>query len=194
MKAEDRRHLIVEAATRCFSRTGFTGTSTDAVAREAGVSQPYVVRMFGTKQELFLEVFERAVGRISDSFAAVLESPGFDPKQEEDRDRLGAAYTELLADRDLMLVMLHGFAAGDNTEIGDRARATMAGIFDQLRRGGMTSDEAREFIAHGMLLTVLMAMKAPDHLDGNDGPAGALRDLVGCAFGEDVSLVVSPAE
>lgn len=193
MKAEDRRRHIVDAATHCFARTGYAGTSTDAIAREAGVSQPYVVRMFGTKQDLFLEVYERAVGRVSDAFADVLESAEFDPQREEDRDRLGAAYTDLVADRELMLVMLHGFAAGDNAAIGDRARAGMAGIFDQLCRGGMSRDEARDFIAHGMLLTVLMAMRAPDHLSGREGPAVALRELVGCAFGEDLSLV-APAE
>ena len=60
MTAEDRRELVLEAATRAFAHGGYAGTSTDAVAKEAGVSQPYVVRIFGTKLELFLEVFERA--------------------------------------------------------------------------------------------------------------------------------------
>ena len=57
MNADDRRQLVLEAATRAFARGGYAGTSTDRVAREAGVSQPYVVRIFGTKLELFLEVF-----------------------------------------------------------------------------------------------------------------------------------------
>lgn len=184
MRAEDRRPLVLDAATTCFARTGFAGTSTDAIAREAGVSQPYVVRIFGTKQQLFLEVFDRAARRVAEAFAAVLEGD-FDPESEEDRARLGAAYTDLLTDRDLMLVMLHGFAAGDHPEIGERARASMATIYDQLRGAGIGSDDARDFIAHGMLLTVLMAMRAPDHRAGSE----ALSDLVGCTFGEDVPLV-----
>ena len=49
MTAEDRRELVLAAATRAFARGGYAGTSTDAVAKEAGVSQPYVVRIFGTK-------------------------------------------------------------------------------------------------------------------------------------------------
>lgn len=187
MKAEDRRAHVLEAATECFARTGFAGTSTDAIAREAGVSQPYVVRIFGTKQELFLEVFDHATRRVSEAFAAVLEGD-FDAESEEDRARLGAAYTDLLGERALMLVMLHGFAAGDHDEIGERARASMARIYDQLRAAGLGSDDARDFIAHGMLLTVLMAMRAPDHLDGSD----ALRDLVGCTFGEGMPLPVRP--
>jgi AcrR family transcriptional regulator len=187
MRGEDRRRHILDAATRCFARTGFVGTSTDAIAKEAGVSQPYVVRMFGTKQELFLEVFEGAARRVAAAFSAVL-AEGFDPASEEDRARLGAAYTDLLADRDMMLVMLHGFAAGDSPEIGERARASMAAIYDLLRGGGLEADDVRDFIAHGMLLTVLMAMRAPDHL----GSSNALEDLVRCAFGDDMPLVLPP--
>ena len=190
MRAEDRRVHILEAATRCFARTGFVGTSTDAIAREAGVSQPYVVRMFGTKQELFLEVFDKAARRVADAFEAVLVGGEFDPASEEDRARLGAAYTDLLADRDLMLVMLHGFAAGDSPEIGERARSSMATIYELLRRGGIEADDVRDFIAHGMLLTVLMAMRAPDHLAGSD----ALRELAVCAFGDDMPLVVPQSD
>ena len=52
MSAEERRELVLTAATRAFARGGFAGTSTDTIAREAGVSQPYVVRIFGTKQDI----------------------------------------------------------------------------------------------------------------------------------------------
>ena len=45
MGADERRDLVLEAATRAFARSGYAGTSTDAVAKEAGVSQPYVVRI-----------------------------------------------------------------------------------------------------------------------------------------------------
>ena len=189
MRGDERREHLLAAATRCFGRTGFAGTSTDAIAKEAGVSQPYVVRVFGTKQDLFLEVFDRAVRRVHDAFAAVLEEQPFDPAVEEDRARLGAAYVDLLADRELMLVMLHGFAAGDNAEIGARGRTGMDGISALLQGAGMSPEEVREFIAQGMLLTVLMAMRAPEHL----GETPALRDLVTCAFGEGIALVVPPS-
>lgn len=63
---------------------GTTTTTTDAVAREAGVSQPYVVRMFGTKRDLFLEVFAGATDRIESAFRAVVDSDDFDPENELD--------------------------------------------------------------------------------------------------------------
>src|SRR3954471_13740316 len=88
MSGADRRELVLAAATRAFSRGGYAGTSTDAVAKEAGVSQPYVVRIFGTKLELFLEVFERACERIRQAFEAVLAERPFEPSSDEDWTRL----------------------------------------------------------------------------------------------------------
>ena len=188
MSAEDRRQLVLDAATRAFARGGYAGTSTDAVAKEAGVSQPYVVRIFGTKLDLFLEVFVHATGRIAAAFQRVLAERPFDPDDDADWARLGDAYTELLADRDFLLVMMHGFTAGGTAEIGAAARAGMAGIFDVIRSTGCGDERAREFIAQGMLLNVMIAMQAPEHAQEST----SLAALITCAFG-DTLPAVAPA-
>jgi AcrR family transcriptional regulator len=189
MSADERREQVLDAATRAFARGGYAGTSTDTVAREAGVSQPYVVRMFGTKRELFLAVFERATDRIKDAFSAVLDDGPFDPDDEDDWSRLGAAYTELLTDRDFLLVMMHGFAAGDDDAIGHRGRVCMGEIFDLIRSTGCTPEQATAFVSQGMLLNVLLAMRAPEHPEDSQ----ALADMAGCAFGEDGLEAVASA-
>lgn len=142
MSADERREQVLGAAIRAFARSGYVGTSTDHVAREAGVSQPYVVRMFGTKLDLFLAVFERATDRIKDAFDQVLSDGPFDPESEDDWKRLGAAYTGLLADRDLLLVMMHGFAAGSEPSIGRQGRRCMGEIFELIRSTGCTPERA----------------------------------------------------
>jgi AcrR family transcriptional regulator len=180
MKPEDRRELVLAAANRAFSRGGYAGTSTDAVAKEAGVSQPYVVRIFGTKLELFLEVFDRACGRIREAFEAVLNDGPFDPESDDDWARLGLAYTDLLRDRDLLMVMMHGFAASNDDEIARRSREGMARIFATVRATGCTDEHAQEFIAQGMLLNVMLSIRAPEHLDENPD----LEALALCAFGD----------
>jgi AcrR family transcriptional regulator len=182
---EQRRELVLAAATRAFARNGYAGTSTDAVAREAEVSQPYVVRIFGTKLELFLEVFTLATRRIGEAFDQVLAEGPFDADDEADWDRLGRGYATLIDDRDLLLVMMHGFAAGGVPEIGEVARAGMAGIFGLLKRTGGTDEQVRDFIAHGMLLNVMLAMHAPEHVSEAD----ALAQLTVCAFGDALPLV-----
>ncbi len=180
MSAGARRELVLAAATRAFAEQGYAATTTDTVAREAGVSQPYVVRMFGTKLQLFVEVFEHAAERIIEAFERELDSQPFDPDEPDDWTRLGHAYKELVEDRDFLLVMLHGFTSAGVEEIGVAARACMGRIFALLRRTGGSDEQLRVFVAHGMLINVLVAMRAPEHL----GEGGPLADLMACAMQE----------
>ncbi len=179
MSANDRRDLVLAAASRAFARDGYHGTTTDAVAREAGVSQPYVVRMFGSKARLFADVFDRAMHRIMDTFEPYLDDVAADPDNDDSWHPLGVAYTELLEDRDLLLVMMHGFTSGANPEIGARARGWMSSLYTQIRsRTDCSPDQARNFIANGMLLNTLLAMQVPEHA----GQDPALEELAVCAF------------
>lgn len=185
MNAADRREQLLAAASRAFARGGYAGTSTDAIAREAGVSQPYVVRTFGTKAELFRDVVSRANTAILETFSAELdrlEDADLAPEDDSYWTQLGQAYAGLVADRDLLLVSMHSFVAGGQPEIGEQARSCMADIYDLIReRSGCTPDQARQFIAEGMLLNTLLAMRAPEHAAESD----ALNELSVCAFGAD---------
>ncbi|MEV7430332.1 TetR/AcrR family transcriptional regulator [Nocardioides sp. NPDC092400] len=189
MSADARRALLLEAGARAFARAGFHGTTTDAIAKEAGVSQPYVVRMFGTKLELFLEVFEAAGERVRAAFAAVLDEGPFDPELDADWERLGAAYADLMGVDDTLQVLMHGFSAGSVEEIGAVGRRCMDRIYATILATGCTDEQARDFVAHGMLLNVMMSLRAGDHLE--DG--GALRALTVCTFGDALALVSGDA-
>ena len=68
--ADERRVAVLEAATVEFALRGLHGASTDAIARRAGISQPYLFRLFGSKKELFLAVIEGCLARTLDSFRA----------------------------------------------------------------------------------------------------------------------------
>ena len=173
MTANERREQILQAALIVFADGGYAGTTTDQVAREAGVSQPYVVRLFGGKQPLFAELYSRASRRVVAALAAV--APGPDAKKE-----MGEAYIGLLADRNLLLLLMHGFAAGSEPEIGRLARWTLSEAFRlYAERTGAGPDEARTFVAHGMLINVLLAVNATEHLSENP----ALDALAECTFG-----------
>lgn len=185
MSADERRELVLTAATRAFAKGGYAGTSTDAVAKEAGVSQPYVVRIFGTKLQLFLEVLSRACGTIQAAFQAVVDGPGFDPAVEEHWERLGTAYTELLRDRDLLMVLMHGFAAGDDDAIAACAREGMGAIVATVLAAGAEEQRVVDFVAHGMLLNVMVSMRAPEHLADDAG----LAPLTRCLFGDKLELL-----
>jgi AcrR family transcriptional regulator len=178
MPASERRELILAAATRAFAEGGYAGTSTDTVAKEAGVSQPYVVRMFGTKLDLFLQVYGHACARIEAAFREVLEERPFDPESEEDKDRMGLAYTALLADSDFLHVLMHGFSASAVPEIGVASREGMGRIFATLRGTGWSDEQVRDFLAHGMLLNVLLSIGAFGVPGVDAARLGPLADLV----------------
>ncbi|MDV8067852.1 TetR/AcrR family transcriptional regulator [Rhodococcus sp. IEGM 1366] len=187
MSAPQRRALVLAAATRAFARGGYSGTSTDAVAKEAGVSQPYIVRMFGTKAELFRAVFARALDEIVRTFTEKLDTLDIEPDNPEFWAELGSAYGELILDRDLLLVMLHGFATGTD-DIATVSRFAMSKIYSLVRdRTGCTPEQARMFIANGMLINNLLAMKAPEHIDEDP----ALGELCVSVFGESAATTLS---
>src|SRR6185436_13282309 len=93
LTAAERHEQLVTAAVTAFSHGGYAGTTTDQVARLPGVSQPYVIRIFRTKQELFLAAVNRAGDRIEAKFRAAAS-------REPSLASLGQAYDELLAERE----------------------------------------------------------------------------------------------
>ena len=73
--ADERRAEIIEVAVRAFASGGLAGTSTEEIARLAGVSQPYLFRLFGTKRDLFIAAVARAFERIRTTFEAAARQP-----------------------------------------------------------------------------------------------------------------------
>ncbi len=166
MTGAARRDQILAAARTVFAARGYTA-STDEVARAAGVSQPYVVRLFGSKRELFVETYRQASDQVLTALRSVEPGP--------DAGRLmGDAYVGLLADRELLLLLMHGFIAGTDDEVGRIARHTLGEAFRLFRdASGADEDEARRFVAQGMLINVLLAVGAADHT-GEDAGMDAL--------------------
>ena len=153
LTAAERHAQLVAAAVTAFAQRGYAGTTTDQVARLAGVSQPYVIRIFGSKQELFLATMRYAGDRVQEKWRSAAEK---DPTLHG----LGMAYKDLLAERDLLVVLLHGFANGADPGLGDAVRQCYGELFMLVRElTGATAEQARDFFAGGMLITVLGAMR-----------------------------------
>jgi AcrR family transcriptional regulator len=171
MSADERMDQLVTAAVKAFAKSGYAGTTTDQVARLAGVTQPYVIRLFGTKEKLFLA----ALGRVCDAIEQVFRDAA---ARRPDLASLGESYESLLADRDLLLVFLHGLAAGADPAVGAVVRDRFDRICQLVRElTGASPVEVREFMASGMLLTVLTAMRV----------IGPEPETPGCALAELMS-------
>src|SRR3954471_23802743 len=120
MSAGERREEILAIAVRQFAEGGYHGTSTEAIAREAGISQPYLFRLFHTKKELFLACDDRACEKIVAAFRRAAEAAEPGHKLEA----MGAAYeTELLPDRHALFMLMQGYVAVSDPEIRDHVRS-----------------------------------------------------------------------
>lgn len=158
MTADERREAVLAAAQTEFARGGLTGTSTEDIAARAGISQPYLFRLFPTKRALFGATVQRAFGRVEDRFTRAAEGLS----GEQALEAMGLSYAELLADRDLLACQLHAYAAGDDPEVGPVARKCFRHLWELVASlSGAPLEAVREFFATGMLLNVLAALDLP---------------------------------
>ncbi|MGW5455244.1 TetR/AcrR family transcriptional regulator [Nocardia sp. NPDC003979] len=166
MTAAERSAQVLAAAVDAFAESGYTATKTDEIARRAGVSQPYVIRLFGTKQQLFVAVLQQVCARIEEVFRSAEIAPGADTA--EALRSLGMNYDVFLAERQLPLVLLHGIAASADPEIGGHVREHFGRIYQLIvDRTGADTLHARRFLGTGMLLTIMTAMQVagPDAIE-----------------------------
>ena len=157
MSADERRVSILRAAMVEFARGGYAGTSTEAIAERAQISQPYLFRLFGTKRELFVATMGLMHERIELAFrTAAAGLTGIDAMEA-----MGTAYKELLAERDLLLVQLHAYAASDDEVIRTVARDGFRQLWQVVEElTGLPPESIRAFFAQGMLLNVIAAVDA----------------------------------
>jgi AcrR family transcriptional regulator len=161
--AEERRDAVLEAAMAEFAVGGLHGTSTDAIARRAGISQPYLFKLFGTKKELFLATIESGFRRTREVFAEAAANAG----ETEIFDAMGVRYVELLQDRKLLMGQLQSYAACDDPDVQATVRREYGRLYEFVERvSGRSEDEVRMFFAIGMLLNVAAAMDLPSLSEG----------------------------
>lgn len=159
MRADERRAQVLEAALAVFARHGYEGTSTEDVAAAAGISQPYLFRLFATKRALFVELVQRGFDKIGEGFVRAAEGLSGEAALEA----MGATYHEMLGDRDLLLVQLHAYAACDDAEIRAETRRAFSGLWERIADAAdVPSEDLVPFFAKGMLLTVVAAMDAAE--------------------------------
>ncbi|MFD8144519.1 TetR/AcrR family transcriptional regulator [Streptomyces sp. NPDC059708] len=164
MSADERRESVIRAAIHEFARGGYYGTSTEAIAKRVGVSQPYLFRLFPGKKAIFLA----AAGRCLESTRRVFAEAADGLHGEEARAAMGEAYVRLIAEEPAMLQMqlqmyvtvAAAEAAGDH-ELGELVRAGWLELWDTV---GIPLGDVREttaFMAQGMLINTLSAMGFP---------------------------------
>ena len=165
MSAEDRRESVIRAAMSEFAHGGYKGTSTEAIAKRVGVSQPYLFRLFPNKQAMFVAAAEHCMETTRQTFAAAAK----DVEPDMRLDAMAAAYQELIRDdpeRLLMQMQMYAAvaaaeAAGDH-EFGRTMRESWQAMWDTVHLDlGADVDETTTFFAYGMLANTLLSLGFP---------------------------------
>jgi AcrR family transcriptional regulator len=171
--AEERREAVLTAASELFARGGLHGTSTEEIAAAAGISQPYLFRLFGTKKKLYVATVERCMGETLEIFRAA--SRGL--RGEEALHAMGSAYGDLfMSDRMRLLAQMQAYAACDDPEVCEAVRRGYGELFRFVEAvADVPSADVARWFASGMLWNVIAAMDLP-----NDPEPWAQRLMEGC--------------
>ncbi|HSF62445.1 MAG TPA: helix-turn-helix domain-containing protein [Gaiellaceae bacterium] len=174
--AAERREEVLEAAVAEFARAGFHGASTDAIARRAGISQPYLFRLFGSKKDLHLAVVRRCFRRTLEAMQAASEGL----RGEEALEAMGQAYGLILSTDPVMLQsQLQMYAAAlDDADVRQAVRDGYGDLYAYAERvSGASPKRLARFFANGMLLNVIAAMGFHEEAEPE---AWAFRLMTGC--------------
>ncbi len=160
ISSEERRDQLVDAAVKEFAATGFHATSTTAIAKRAGISQPYVYALFPNKHELFLAANAEVKERIRGAFAEAAR--GLD--STEDRlHAMGQAYIKLVENREEIMFQHQANAAAGDPALREPIRREFMRLYEDVARlSGATDEGVWNFIAHGMMLNVIAALDLPE--------------------------------
>lgn len=162
LTADERRAQVLRAAIAEFAQHGLHAASTTAIAKRAGISQPYIYALFPNKHDLFLACYEHVCGRIRDAFTEAARGAA---SPQEAIDRMCESYMVLLEDREEILFMLQAHAAGGDPELQEIGRRLWMDLYHHVRRiSGAPEDEVRRFMAMGMYLNVVAALELPEHV------------------------------
>lgn len=172
--ADERRTEVIAAAIIEFATFGYDGGSTERIAAAAGISQPYVLRLFGSKIGLFLA----ALDAVCDNVIAVWERVGDDLPADTPIDQhlaaLGNAYRQGDLDTNSFRLILQGATASHEPTIREQVNAGMDRIHAWLKRStGADYGTLQQFWSYGMMITVARALS-----DSDQNPVGERARLM----------------
>src|SRR5437764_5233428 len=169
LTATERKDDLLDAALVEFAERGYEGTSTEDIARRAGISQPYLFRLFGTKKDLFKASVARCFRETLELFQRAAEGK----RGEEALLAIGRAYqAQLESNRTHLRAQMHAYVACEDPEIRALVRAGYGDLVAYVRRvSGADWPTVWSFFASRMLLHALASM----HVD--EEPEQRMQEL-----------------
>ena len=184
MNAAARREALIDIACGVFARSSYRGTTTKAIAAEAGVTEPILYRHFPSKRDLYLACLDAAWARVQGVWTKALAG---EPDPGGWLQAMGVAYLSAKDKRarlvDLWIQALS--EASDDPHIRRYLRRQVREVHDYVvdvikrsqAAGGFVAErdasaEAWVFISIGLLGTIDRRLSM---LDGEIGRIAAAR-------------------
>lgn len=170
--SEARRPVVVAHAVARFAEGGLSGTTVADVAASAGISTAYVLKLFPTKELLFLAALEECFDRIEQTLIDAVSNAGGGP--ETVLTAMGEAYARMIADRDLLMLQVHAQSATTAPAIRNTLRARVQRVTDLVSaRSGAGPQAVQYFMAMGQLCHLVVTLD----IESVDAPWAELLTL-----------------
>jgi AcrR family transcriptional regulator len=168
ISAQERRESVIRTANAEFAIAGYRGTTTAAIARRVGVTQPYLFRLFPDKKAIFVTALTRSM---EDTRLAFQRAADGVEDGERARQAMSDAYAQLISTHpETLLMQVQGYAVvaaaeaqGDDL-IGELVRPGWMRSWETVHLSlGADADRTASRFACGMPSTTLAAMGLPQN-------------------------------
>jgi AcrR family transcriptional regulator len=157
----DKKDYILDVAERVFSEKGFDGASTRLISGEAGVNMAMLNYYFGSKEGLFLAVFQRKIA----SFQNILQNLGNDDsmsawaKMEKYIEMYG---DKVVSNNCFQKLLYQEMGMNRGNDLSDKLRDMLlknVAELDKILREGIASGEFKSDIDIPMVIASLYGTK-----------------------------------
>ena len=154
--ADERRDLVLETARQEFAEYGYAGSTGESLSYRAEISHPYLLRLFGSKKELFQAVAEQ-------TFDGLLEALRESEAGSDGRGAADAAEALLsyLAEHNASGFLLQACAACGDEEIRVVVRRRLSELHRQLS-AAVGEEELGPLMGRVMLREAASVMRLDD--------------------------------
>jgi AcrR family transcriptional regulator len=157
----DKKDHILDVAEKVFAELGYEGASTRVISGEANVNMAMLNYYFGSKEGVFLAIFERRIT----SFQSVLLSIGNDESINswEKLDKYIDSYVDRVVNNNCFHVMLNReISKSKKTDLTDQITKIImknVTVFQNIIANGMKSGEFNKDVDQQLLVATIFGTK-----------------------------------
>ena len=157
----DKKDHILDVAEKVFAELGYDGASTRLISGEANVNMAMLNYYFGSKEGVFLAIFERRIA----SFQSVLLSIGNDDSTNswEKLDKYIESYVDRVVNNNCFHVMLNReISKSKKTDLTDQITKIImknVTVFQNIIANGIESGEFSKDVDQQLLVATIFGTK-----------------------------------